>query len=106
MSVPERVRAELQERLAVLLKRSAAIAGDLRRPGHPDWSERAVEVENDDVLEGLDEATRAEVAQLRAALARLDAGSYGRCARCGRPIAPERLAAIPGATTCVGCADR
>lgn len=100
------VRADLQHRLDVLLKRAAAITGDLRRPGHPDWSERAVEVENDDVLERLDEATRAEVAQLRDAIARFDAGTYGRCARCGRPIAPARLAAMPSATSCVDCAAR
>jgi DnaK suppressor protein len=41
-----------------------------------------------------------------AALARLDRGEYGICAGCGRPIAPERLAARPTATHCVQCASR
>ncbi|NLD76841.1 MAG: DnaK-like suppressor protein [Acidimicrobiales bacterium] len=40
------------------------------------------------------------------ALARLAAGSYGRCAVCGRPIPEARLAAIPGVETCVSCAAR
>ena len=40
------------------------------------------------------------------ALARLDASTYGDCARCGAPIAPERLAARPAASTCIACADR
>lgn len=35
------------------------------------------------------------------ALARLDAGTYGICERCGRPIAPERLEALPFATLCI-----
>ena len=39
------------------------------------------------------------------ALARLDAGSYGYCERCGQPIPPERLAARPTATQCVACAS-
>lgn len=47
---------------------------------------------------------RATGAELRAALARLDAGSYGRCADCGVPIPAERLAARPAARTCLPCA--
>ena len=37
------------------------------------------------------------------ALARFDAGSFGRCVRCGRPIAPERLEALPWAARCIDC---
>lgn len=47
--------------------------------------------------------TRTHVAEVDAALARLDAGTYGTCERCGRPIADERLAVRPTARTCVGC---
>src|SRR5882757_11201204 len=35
------------------------------------------------------------------ALARLDDGSYGRCIRCGEPIAPDRLDALPWAARCI-----
>jgi RNA polymerase-binding transcription factor len=37
------------------------------------------------------------------ALARLDAGTYGTCVRCGRPIADERLDALPWAARCIDC---
>jgi DnaK suppressor protein len=37
------------------------------------------------------------------ALERLDAGTYGICERCGKPIAPERLEALPFATLCIEC---
>ncbi|MFC5983603.1 TraR/DksA C4-type zinc finger protein [Knoellia sp. GCM10027209] len=41
---------------------------------------------------------------MRQALARLEAGSYGICERCGEAIPGERLEARPVARTCVGCA--
>ena len=40
---------------------------------------------------------------VEAALARLDAGTYGACTSCGKPIAPERLEAIPWAAFCIDC---
>jgi DnaK suppressor protein len=40
---------------------------------------------------------------VEAALAQLDAGTYGTCQRCGRPIADERLAALPWAAHCIEC---
>ncbi|MFL6127197.1 TraR/DksA C4-type zinc finger protein [Actinophytocola sp.] len=33
------------------------------------------------------------------------AGTYGTCTRCGSPIAPERLDALPATTTCIRCAS-
>ncbi|MFD1248836.1 TraR/DksA family transcriptional regulator [Nocardioides ginsengisoli] len=46
---------------------------------------------------------RAHLAEVDAALSRLEAGDYGRCEVCGREIAPERLAVRPAARTCVTC---
>jgi DnaK suppressor protein len=40
---------------------------------------------------------------VEAALARLDEGTYGPCLRCGKPIAPERLEALPWAAHCIDC---
>jgi RNA polymerase-binding transcription factor DksA len=50
------------------------------------------------------EAAEARLRAVDAALARVRAGDYGRCTRCGTPITPERLAALPAASTCVACA--
>jgi DnaK suppressor protein len=41
--------------------------------------------------------------QVEAALARIEAGTYGLCLRCGAPIAAERLEALPWAAFCIGC---
>jgi RNA polymerase-binding transcription factor DksA len=49
---------------------------------------------------------RDHLAAVGAAERRLAGGSYGRCERCGGPIAPGRLAARPTATTCINCAAR
>jgi DnaK suppressor protein len=43
------------------------------------------------------------LAQVEAALARLDDGTFGRCARCRRKIAPARLEALPWAAHCIDC---
>ena len=39
------------------------------------------------------------------ACARLAAGTYGRCASCGEPVAPERLRVQPAALTCLACQE-
>ncbi len=41
---------------------------------------------------------------VRAALAKLDQGTYGLCEHCGRPIHPDRMAALPEARLCINCA--
>jgi RNA polymerase-binding transcription factor len=44
-----------------------------------------------------------QLEQVDAALARLDAGTFGTCIRCGNPIAPGRLEALPWAALCIDC---
>lgn len=41
------------------------------------------------------------VAEIDAALARLDEGTYGTCAKCGAVIPEERLEAVPYAILCL-----
>jgi RNA polymerase-binding protein DksA len=45
------------------------------------------------------------LAQVDEALAKMGAGTYGTCDRCGKPIGVARLEAIPYATLCVDCQD-
>lgn len=47
-----------------------------------------------------------QLADVNAALRKLDEGRYGFCDQCGLPIGAERLAARPAALTCVRCAAR
>ena len=43
------------------------------------------------------------LAQVEAALTRLEAGIYGTCENCSDPIAAERLLALPQTTLCLDC---
>lgn len=49
---------------------------------------------------------REGLAEIDAALARVDAGTYGVCERCGEAIGEARLDARPVARLCIGCASK
>ncbi len=51
------------------------------------------------------EAGRAadELSQVLAAMRRLQDGSFGQCAECGKPIDLRRLEAMPAAALCLTC---
>jgi DnaK suppressor protein len=44
-----------------------------------------------------------QLGRVRAALARVNEGTYGKCARCGSDIPPERLEFMPEAPNCIQC---
>jgi DnaK suppressor protein len=58
----------------------------------------------DEVTLGLLENEGRLVAQINAALDRLNAGTYGYCESCSRPISVRRLRSIPYASHCIDCA--
>lgn len=49
---------------------------------------------------------QSHVAEIDAALARVDAGTYGACQGCGADIGVDRLEARPVARMCIACANR
>jgi DnaK suppressor protein len=90
------LRAELENALAQLHSLEEEYAELLADPG-------VIQEDRDTTRTVLESARHAAVTAERA-LERWHQGSYGRCRRCGRPIAPERLEAIPDTDTCVSCA--
>lgn len=95
----------------LLLKRRAELAEDLidiedklDDPMPKDWEDRASERQGDEVLEALGKVELDELRRIDAALARMEDGSYGTCAKCGDPISDERLSAVPTAALCRNCA--
>jgi RNA polymerase-binding protein DksA len=51
----------------------------------------------------LEENSGQLLVQITTALERLEAGTYGTCTNCGKPIAEERLEAMPWASLCIDC---
>jgi len=51
----------------------------------------------------LEENSEHVLAAIDGALKRIEDGTFGVCVNCGEPIAEERLAALPWATTCIDC---
>lgn len=91
-------QSELESRLEKL-KRDAA------QEHSSDAAEQAQERENDEVVDAIGVETRDALISVKAALQRIEDGSYGECADCGEDIATERLQARPEASRCIRCAD-
>jgi RNA polymerase-binding transcription factor DksA len=101
----EAIRTELEQRLAVLQARLASIKKDVTKSHSGDSAEQAQERENDEVVDAIGNETAQSIRDVQAALARIEDGTYGICARCGEEISEGRLRVMPEATRCVNCAD-
>lgn len=97
-------RADLLTRLGALETRIRQIDDELDSHQSKDWEELAVEREGDEVLEQLGLTAQEEIARIKAALQRMDAGEYGHCVICGETISQERLDLIPWTPFCRRCA--
>lgn len=97
-------KSRLEARLAELDARLHKIEDRLDDPASKDWEDQAIEREDSEVLEDLGNAGLKEMEKIRAALSRIEDGSYGICAKCGDDISPERLDAVPHAALCRTCA--
>ena len=104
MSDYRRFEKMLREREDYLARTLERVERELVEPASKDDEERATEREGDEVLESLGSASVAELRAVRAALRRLDEGTYGECVNCGEEISPRRLEIIPHAARCARCA--
>jgi DnaK suppressor protein len=100
----EETKSKLEARLRGLDQRSHEIEDGYREPRDDDWSESAVEAEDDEVLDGIENLAIAEIQKIKVALSKIEAGKYGTCESCDKNITPKRLEALPYATTCIDCA--
>jgi DnaK suppressor protein len=102
----ERYRGLLETQLSSLVgqgeeavHRMAGEAGDEL----PDPSDRATAEEERNWSLRLRDRDRKLIGKVEEALARLDAGTFGQCTRCGRPISAARLLARPVTDLCIDC---
>ncbi len=54
-------------------------------------------------LDSLNESEQDQVAEIDAALARIEDGRYGRCEDCDERVEPARLEVMPSARRCFAC---
>ena len=100
------LRQNLIARLEELGHRVDDFEHDLREPLDADFAEQATQMEDAEVTSALEHTALVEAQQIKAAIGRIDAGTYGECVSCGNGINPERLKVLPYAAECVNCADK
>ena len=107
------VRAELESEATGLhadLARAASQAAerlaDSVRDAGDDTADAGTKAFEREQELALTENARDLLEQGKRALARIDAGTYGVCESCGKPIGKARLMAFPQATLCVTCKQR
>ncbi len=91
----QRVKSEIQKH--------ALMAQDRSTSGN-DIGDDGMEIEQVSKHLALKEHLERLLAQIEAAVRRIEQGVYGMCERCGQAILPERLEVLPYATTCMNCA--
>jgi DnaK suppressor protein len=101
----EELLTELERSATVLQHSNGRDTGELSTlDQHP--ADSGTNLADADREEASLEVLLAHQERVRAALARLDTGSYGRCVECGRELPDERLEARPEADRCVDCQQR
>ena len=101
------LRREIEELNADIRRHESEIAsGDVTQGAGDDQADAGAKTYEREREIALTLNARDLVAQNERAVARIDAGTYGVCESCHKPIGKERLQAFPRATLCVACKQR
>lgn len=101
----ERYRTALEGQLASLVGQGEAAVHQMVEEGEeiPDPNDRATLEEGRNWSLRLRDRDRRLIGKIREALGRLEAGTFGTCTACGRPISAARLRARPVTDLCIDC---
>jgi DnaK suppressor protein len=102
----DRYRTILETQLAALVGQGERAVHEMAGTGGdeiPDPNDRATIEENRNWALRLRDRDRKLMGKIQQALERLEAGTFGRCTTCGRPIAAARLRARPVTDLCIDC---
>ena len=107
----ERMRGALTEQRAQLRREIAEQGADpdgdqVSFVDDAGFSDRSHSTQERSRLIAVVEALRSNLADVERAMGRIDAGTYGDCERCGKPIDPARLEARPWALLCMDCKQK
>ena len=102
----ERLQAERSQLAETeTIRRDAADAADPDQDGVGRTS-RADALQDQAMARATQLRAEQRIQRIDAALARIETGTYGECARCGEPIDPRRLDADPAVPLCLVCAEK
>ena len=87
------VRIALRRRQSIVIEQTADALDEVRYAGERELALADLSRHSD------------QIRQIRAALARLEAGTYGVCQHCWKPIHPKRLTAVPWTPLCLRCQE-
>ncbi|MCB8942204.1 MAG: TraR/DksA C4-type zinc finger protein [Ardenticatenaceae bacterium] len=99
----DHIRQKLEQERARLMASLAPDEGENGRSRNPDRGDLAQRYSNRERDVALQAMEMEQLAQIEAALERMEAGTYGRCESCGQQIPAGRLEILPYATLCVNC---
>ncbi|MGB7323910.1 MAG: TraR/DksA family transcriptional regulator [Rubripirellula sp.] len=85
------------------LEGDLSLLRELHQEKTGDILDAAADTAQDELNSQLIEAESRELNAINDAIGRFDAGMFGNCAGCGKPIPLSRLRAIPYATDCIDC---
>ncbi|WP_067463500.1 TraR/DksA family transcriptional regulator [Actinomadura macra] len=105
------VRAELEEQISALRREIAASAsqiaeGDTSEGAGDDQADAGAKTYEREHELALSYNSQDLLAQIERAVQRMDAGTYGICESCAKPIGKARLQVFSRATLCVTCKQR
>ena len=101
----DKLKNQLLEAKVKLEKRITTIHDHARKPLDADSAEQAAQLGNVAVVSALETEATEELADISAALQRLEDDGYGICVTCGEEISEQRLAVRPESFECVDCAE-
>ncbi|KKS65458.1 MAG: Transcriptional regulator, TraR/DksA family [Parcubacteria group bacterium GW2011_GWC1_43_12] len=103
----EERKNKLEEELSSIAKKDPLVKNDYDAK-FPDYGtqssdEEAFEVASYESNLSMEQALEIKLAEIKAALERIEKGTYGRCENCQEEIDEKRLEAMPEAKICVKC---
>jgi DnaK suppressor protein len=108
----ERYRRRLREMAGRLTGEVSELRDEALRPTGEEASASAADAEvvhregEEEVAFAMLGIEERSLGDITAALDRIDRGTFGQCAGCGRPISKTRLDVLPYASLCARCARR
>ena len=96
-------REQFLKEKSELVARIEALESNKGRAIPANSTEQAVDIQNDEVVDQLENIEIKRLQDIDLALDRMDNGKFGICSSCGEEISEARIKAMPAASICMNC---